>query len=127
MPSLALLLDQWGRLYREPATVLAPPGIAFRDYVLHLKHQEQGAAYQAARAYWAERAASLPPAPRLADMKPFEARKRWDWKRHRDVLDAPAWNALQQRARAAGLTPVAVLVTSLPRRSRGSRPSGASP
>ncbi len=112
VPSLALLLDQWGRLYREPATALAPPAVSFRDYVLHLKRQEQGAAYQAARGYWAERAASLPPAPRLADMKPFGARKRWEWKRHRDVLDADAWSALQRRAREAGLTPVAVLVSS---------------
>jgi hypothetical protein len=50
VPSLALLLDQWGKLYREPETVLAPPSIAFRDYVLHLKRQEQADAYQAARA-----------------------------------------------------------------------------
>jgi amino acid adenylation domain-containing protein len=112
VPSLALLLDQWGRLYREPGTILPAPGITFRDYVLHLKQQEKGAAYQASRAYWSERIPALPPAPRLADMKPFDARKRWDWKRHRDVLDAAAWSALQQQARAAGLTPVAALVTA---------------
>jgi amino acid adenylation domain-containing protein len=112
VPSLALLLDQWARLEREPALVLAPPGLAFRDYVLHQKAQEQGALHEAARSYWRDRLAQLPPAPRLPGMKPFDARRAWPWRRHRGGLARSAWTAFQARARAAGATPVAALVTA---------------
>jgi amino acid adenylation domain-containing protein len=112
VPSLALLLDQWGRLYREPKTELPVPRIAFRDYVLHQKRQQEGEAYRSARAYWAERASNLAPAPQLLGMKPFEAGKSWSWQRHRGVLDEPTWKALQRRTRSEGLTPVAALVSS---------------
>ena len=113
VPSLAVLLDQWSRLYRDPAATLVAPGISFRDYVLHQKRQESGPAYLAARAYWTDHLPSLPPAPRLAGMKPLDVRSDWQWNRHRSVLAADRWQALQAQARTAGSTPVATLVTAL--------------
>ncbi len=112
VPSLAVLLGQWGRLCAEPGAVLPAPGITFRDYVLHQRREEDGPAFEAAEAYWAALAPSLPPAPVLPDMKPLDARAEWAWNRHRDVLDRDDWARLRSHARAAGVTPVAVLVTA---------------
>ncbi|MGE4043446.1 MAG: amino acid adenylation domain-containing protein [Acetobacteraceae bacterium] len=112
VPSLAALLDQWSRLCADPDAPLSPPGITFRDYVLHQKQQESGAAFQDARAYWQAIAPALPPAPNLPDMKPLDARPDWAWTRHRGLLDRDTWSAFQARARSAGVTPVAALVTA---------------
>ncbi len=112
VPSLAVLLGEWGRLCAEPGAVLPAPGITFRDYVLHQRREEDGPAFEAAEAYWAALAPSLPPAPVLPDMKPLDARAEWAWNRHRDVLDRDDWARLRSHARAAGVTPVAVLVTA---------------
>ncbi len=112
VPSLAVLLGQWGMLCAEPGAVLPGPGITFRDYVLHQRREEDSSAFEAAEAYWAALAPSLPPAPVLPDMKPLDARAEWAWNRHRDVLDRDDWARLRSHARAAGVTPVAVLVTA---------------
>lgn len=112
VPSLAVLLGEWGRLWEEAGAVLPTPGITFRDYVLHQRREEDGPAFEAAEAYWAALAPTLPPAPVLPDMKPLDARAEWAWNRHRDVLGRETWASLRSRARAAGVTPVAVLVTA---------------
>jgi amino acid adenylation domain-containing protein len=112
VPSLAVLLDEWGRLARDPTLALAPPGIAFRDYVLHEKAQEDGPAARTAQAYWEARTESLLPAPRLPGMKALDARTDWAWTRHTGRLESDAWTALQTRARETGITSVAVLVSA---------------
>lgn len=112
VPSLAVLLGQWARLYDAPEAVLPAPGITFRDYVLHQRREEDSPAFEAAETYWAALAPTLPPAPVLPDMKPLDARAEWAWNRHRDVLDRETWAGLRSRAHAAGVTPVAVLVTA---------------
>jgi amino acid adenylation domain-containing protein len=113
VPSLALLIGQWARLEREPGAQPEPPTIAFRDYVLHRKREETSAAYEEARAYWAKEGAALPPAPRLAGMKPLDALPTPQWRRLRGGLDAKLRRALETRAAEQGVTLVAVLVTAL--------------
>ncbi|WGF87497.1 amino acid adenylation domain-containing protein [Marinivivus vitaminiproducens] len=112
VPSIALLLQQWARLYRDPAAKLTPPKFTFRDYVLHMKRQERTHAYEAARSYWRARMQELPPAPRLHGMKPLDVRSSWSWKRHHAALDAATWSTLRDRAREKGATPVAMLVAA---------------
>jgi amino acid adenylation domain-containing protein len=109
VPSLVLLLGEWGRLYREPSAEPARPAIAFRDYVQHQRRAD----IAASAAYWAEVAPTLPPAPRLPEMKPLDARRNWAWVRHGARLDAAAWRRFRAAARAAGVTPVAALVAAL--------------
>ncbi|WP_162150828.1 non-ribosomal peptide synthetase [Methylosinus trichosporium] len=113
VPSLALLIGQWARLEREPEAPLAPPAIAFRDYVLHRRRAEADAAFEDARAYWAKEGASLPPAPRLRGMKPLDAAPAPQWRRLHGRLDPAPRRALEAGAAAQGVTLVAVLVTTL--------------
>ncbi|MGE0415880.1 MAG: amino acid adenylation domain-containing protein [Acetobacteraceae bacterium] len=112
VPSLAVLLEQWARLWRGDVMQVTPPGITFRDYVLHQKRQEDSPAYRAARDHWTARVPDLPPAPVLPGMKPLDGRTDWPWHRHRATLPAAAWREFQAHAREAGVTPVVALVTS---------------
>ena len=105
-----LLLQEVFDLYHGRTTPVAPAGLSFRDYVLHV--QRPCAAVEQARAYWEARLDTLPGAPalplavdpaRLADPR---------FTRQHARLDPATWNTLKARAAAAGLTPSNLLLTA---------------
>ncbi len=110
--SLFRLLRQWGELLADPASLPAPPALSFRDYVLYLRSLEGGPAWQAAERYWAAEGPALPPAPVLPAGRRADAEEQAATRRYQVGLPAEAWARLRERARAADVTPVALLLTA---------------
>jgi len=109
--SVRLLLDELSALYADPGHPLPPLQATFRDYVLAHRSLREGGRHQRDRAYWAERAGTLPPAPELplVEHSP-EASARFT--RLSSVLPPDQWRALRDRAAARGLTPSAVAMAA---------------
>ncbi|MFK0117883.1 amino acid adenylation domain-containing protein [Streptomyces sp. NPDC090994] len=97
-------------LYADPDAGLPPVDVSFRDHVLAARPDP--GELEAAERHWDQRLDTLPAAPRLplacdpADL----ARPRFA--RRTAVLDTAARRALEERARAHGVTPSAVLLTA---------------
>jgi amino acid adenylation domain-containing protein len=116
-----LICDVWSssifarelhRLYREPATVLPPLEVSFRDYVLAARGGRSRQRRARAEAYWRDRLATLPAGPQLPIAqapRPFKAPR---FARSTSRLSAAAWLAFKNRAREAGVTPTASLITA---------------
>jgi epothilone synthetase B len=109
-PSLFLLMTEWSELYEDPERELPPIRVSFRDYVLHQGTLQASESYSAAQAYWSSRA--LPPAPELSAAGDLTALRNLRFRRLSSRLGADAWSVLQRRARDAGLTSAAVLLTA---------------
>ena len=104
-PSIQLLLAEWHALYHGQALPPAP-AITFRDCVLDRLAAHDGPAATAARAYWAQRVPTLPPAPELPLRGDAAARRALPRFSRRSLqLAAPRWAALKQRAAQAGVSP----------------------
>jgi amino acid adenylation domain-containing protein len=113
-----LVTDGWGtelliqeaiRLYRDLDAPLPPLELSYRDYVLALANAPDSELHRAARAYWAGRMESLPASPELP-LVPFkETAGHPGFVRRVGELDAESWTRLKDRARAAGLTPTALV------------------
>lgn len=101
------LLREWGELYRDPAAELPRPRVSFAAW----SRDQVAASARAARAreYWAERAKTLPPAPRLPLSGDPTEIVGAHFDRERVELDAATWSALKERAASSGLTPSIVL------------------
>ncbi|ABD88581.1 hybrid non-ribosomal peptide synthetase/type I polyketide synthase [Rhodopseudomonas palustris] len=110
--SMVLLLHEWAMLARDPDRDLAPLEIGFRDVVLHLVSEQDGAQARRALDYWIDRIGSLPSSPNLPLIGDPAALTPPRFRRLEAVLDAPMWQALRSRTVAAGLTPNAVLLTA---------------
>ncbi|MGH3780850.1 MAG: SDR family NAD(P)-dependent oxidoreductase [Pseudonocardiaceae bacterium] len=110
--SSTLLFNEWGRLYRDPAAALEPPGASFRDYVLKAHEYCTAEQIEPSREYWQGRIPSLPPAPdlplavRLGDV----AVPAFDSRFIR--VDAPDWEMLKRNAAAAGVTPSSAVLAA---------------
>ena len=64
--SLALLMREWSRLYRDPTSELPPlPPIGFRDCVLADRAAQQTTRHRDALAWWSARRPDFDPAPEL--------------------------------------------------------------
>ena len=113
--SFRILLQELDRLYEDPSTALSPLTISFRDYVLGLEKLRATELYERARAYWTKRALEMPPAPDLPIAKDPSAITRPRFRRRSCVLDATTWTSLRDRAKQAGLTPSALLVSAYAR------------
>jgi amino acid adenylation domain-containing protein len=109
--SILLLSREAWQLYTTGRDTLAKLDLTFRDYVLAEGRQAAGPEYRRARAYWEARLDTLPPAPDLPLAQPMSALGVPHFRRRSFVLDASAWSALKDRARAAGLTPSTLLVS----------------
>ncbi|MFE7659497.1 non-ribosomal peptide synthetase [Streptomyces celluloflavus] len=107
--SMMIVLTELDRLCQDPTAGLPPIGVSFRDYVLQAAPDPT--AVEAARQYWRERLATLPPAPSLPTATDPSALIRPRFARREGRLDAVRWRALTERARAHGVTPSAVLLT----------------
>jgi amino acid adenylation domain-containing protein/non-ribosomal peptide synthase protein (TIGR01720 family) len=108
--SLTRLLQEIADRYAGRPVPDAPATVTFRDYVLH--RQADAAARDRARAYWAARLDTLPPAPALPlAVDPARLADPRFGRRHARLAPA-VWAALERRAAAAGLTPAAVCLTA---------------
>ncbi|MEV8018134.1 amino acid adenylation domain-containing protein [Streptomyces sp. NPDC086554] len=107
-PSIRQLLGEWLAVDAgsDPGPV---PEVTFRDYVLGLEAVEDSAGFRAARKYWLERLAELPPAPELPLRTPMESVAAAQFSSRSFELSGERWSRLRQRALAGGLTPSMVL------------------
>ncbi len=109
--SVRLLLDELAALYEDPAHPLPPLAVTFRDYVLAHRSLREGARHHRDRAYWAERADDLPPAPELPLVEhSSDASARFT--RLSSTLPPEQWSALRARAAERGLTPASVALAA---------------
>lgn len=123
--SLRLLLDEWWAFYQaaeagDPAEDPAPLPVSFRDYVLAMKRFETGARFAADLAYWLDRLEDAPAGPALFDQAPQTGDDAANAARERLVarLPAPVWARLQARARQAGVSETALVLTIFSRALR---------
>nr|WP_245600700.1 non-ribosomal peptide synthetase [Streptomyces sulphureus] len=108
--SVRLLFDDLSRCYADPQTPLAPPALAYRDYVLAVSKLPDTERYRRSLEYWEQRLPSLPPAPDLPLMRNPGSVTDPRFVRRSVRLDAPRWKRLVDRASAAGLTPAGLLL-----------------
>ncbi|WP_155060257.1 non-ribosomal peptide synthetase [Streptomyces blattellae] len=108
-----LLMRQWGQLVADPAARLPLPTTDFARVQRDRATDPEWAARRARdRAYWSERAADLPPAPRLPVRREARDSTPPRFVRNAATLDAPTWAAIRARSAAAGVTPTATLLAA---------------
>ncbi len=113
--SSMILVRELDQLYADPSAVLPPLTVSFREYVLGLDAIHASPFYARSRAYWEARVATLPSAPDLPLAKDPAAVTTPRFGRRFCTLDRAQWDRLQERARAAGVTPSALLVSAFSR------------
>ncbi|MFD2176706.1 non-ribosomal peptide synthetase [Veronia pacifica] len=98
------------RCYYDDSVELSPLSLSFRDYVLVLRDQQSGTAYQQAEKYWQERIKTLPAAPLLPLKKELAdiSKPRFERLYHR--LPANEWRSIKQQAKKHGVTTTVVLL-----------------
>ncbi|RNG36053.1 non-ribosomal peptide synthetase [Streptomyces botrytidirepellens] len=113
MAGWMLLIRQWGRLLANPAHQLPEPPT---DFATLLREQAASPAWAARRerdrAYWAVRAADLPPSPRLPVLRDPASIEPPRFTRHAGGLTAAEWQALRARCSEHGVTPTAALLAA---------------
>ncbi|MEU4410177.1 amino acid adenylation domain-containing protein [Streptosporangium sp. NPDC023963] len=97
-------------LYHDPATVLPPLEVSFRDYVLGLTPDR--AVFEAAKEYWGHRLPELPPAPRLPLRVDPAMIDRPRFVRREVRMDAERWSRVSELARKHDLTASTVLAAA---------------
>ncbi|GAA3983101.1 amino acid adenylation domain-containing protein [Thermobifida alba] len=106
--SIMTLYTELDRLHTDPDAELPPVEVSFRDYVTQVRADPERV--EAARAYWRERIAALPPAPDLPlAVDPADV-DRPRFTRRADRLAPREWRALAGLARSAGITPSTLLL-----------------
>ncbi|MGK4907951.1 amino acid adenylation domain-containing protein [Streptomyces albus] len=108
--SILTFYSELSALYADPDVALPPVDVSFRDHVLAARPDPEE--QQAAEEYWDRRLDDLPPAPRLPLARDPAEVARPRFARRTATLDAAARRALEERARAHGVTPSAVLLTA---------------
>jgi pyochelin synthetase len=110
--SFEIFFGELARLYRDPAAVLPPLELTFRDYQIAAGQIEGTDLYCRSRDYWLERLPQLPPAPELPLAANPADLTRPHFTRREARLEAAPWEALQERAGRAGLTAPGVLLAA---------------
>ncbi|WP_051871528.1 hybrid non-ribosomal peptide synthetase/type I polyketide synthase [Streptomyces sclerotialus] len=115
----ALIIDAWSTalLFAELAQTYgghdqAPVELTFRDYVRHIRALESAPAYAAARAYWTDRIATLPPAPELPLAADPAAIGRPEFAHLSGTVPPQQWERFKAHANAAGVTPSAAVAAA---------------
>ncbi len=109
--SVRLLLEELRALYDDPDLALPALEATFRDHVLAQRALRDGAGYHRDRAYWADRADTLPPAPELP-LADHAADASARFTRLSARLEPDVWKALRTRAADRGLTPSSVALAA---------------
>ena len=102
--SLMTLQRDFSRLYSDKQGADSPLTLTYRDCVVAQQKQRQTPAYQAAKSYWLERVARLPPAPELPYAHApaaLDAPRFMSWN---GQLSPAAWARLRARGASVGLT-----------------------
>ncbi|QIZ37201.1 non-ribosomal peptide synthetase [Saccharopolyspora sp. ASAGF58] len=108
--SIMTLFSELDTLYRDPDARLPAIGMSFRDYVLQVNPVPE--ALERDQRYWLGRLDELPPGPTLPMTRDPSQVSRPVFGRSQTWLDQRRWQAIKDRARAAGLTPSTVLLTA---------------
>ncbi|MFF3071770.1 amino acid adenylation domain-containing protein [Kitasatospora sp. NPDC057904] len=108
--SILRFYAELGAVYQDLDAELPPLDVSFRDYVLGAAPAPE--ALTAAREYWSERLAELPPAPQLPlAVDPSEVARPY-FTRREARMSAERWRPIADQAREHGLTPSAVLLAA---------------
>jgi len=110
--SLRILGRDIARLYSDPDANLPPLEVSFRDYVLSVRALRATAAHAEARAYWRERAGTLPGGPDLPLACHPASIAKPRFVRRSGRLDAAEWAALRATASRARVTPSGLLLAA---------------
>ncbi|MET9108796.1 amino acid adenylation domain-containing protein [Streptomyces zhihengii] len=110
--SMYLLFQDWRRFYEDPSWSPEPLELSYRDHVLAETAAQDSDRYRAAEAYWLDRLDSLPAAPALPLAVQPATIGRPEFSHRGGRLEPELWTALKERARQAGVTPSAVLMTA---------------
>nr|ALJ49910.1 TlmH [Salinispora pacifica DSM 45543 = CNS-863] len=102
--SSTLLFNEWARLYRDPQAPLPATGPSFAHHVARAAAYQASPEIEPSRAYWQQRAASLPPAPLLPYAVPLCDVGRPAFGNRFIRVEAPQWQRFKKNAAAAGLT-----------------------
>ncbi|TDD35777.1 non-ribosomal peptide synthetase [Saccharopolyspora elongata] len=113
LTGLMQLLAEWGALVEDPSTELPAVRTTFADVV---RKRESDADEQRRRdrdrAYWAERAPSLPPGPVLPLECDVDQVRNHRFSRASSTLGPAEWEALRASAADHGLSPTGVLLAA---------------
>ena len=110
--SFQILASELVGLYLNPARILPPIDVTFRDYVMYTTGQARQSARADAEKYWRAAIDALPPAPDLPLRCPLEAITAPEFIRLEAKIDGQQWLSLQQLARAAGVGTASALLAS---------------
>ena len=99
------LLQEIDALYADPALLLPPIEIGFRDAALALEQLADSPVGQRARRYWDDRLPTLPAPPALPQRAGMNRRCRSTLNRREGFVSTDVWAGFKAGARAAGLTP----------------------
>ncbi len=110
--SLFLLLDEWLKLYHNPAASLPELALSFRDYVMAEEALQKSEAWLCDWAYWNSRLDDIPMPPELPMAKNPAGLECTRTTRRSMVLDRDIWSALKNRIRKAGLSASGFLIAA---------------
>ena len=111
--SIAILLKELGRLYKDPEVDLPHHEVRFRDYVLAEQRHQQGNQFERSKAYWTKRLEEIPPAPSLPLAKPPAMIQVPRFSRRKFLLESHAYKQLKAKCSEFGVTTTGVLLTAL--------------
>jgi amino acid adenylation domain-containing protein len=107
------LLAEWGVLVDDPSAELPAPRTTFADVVRNRESDpEEQQRRENDRAYWAQRAPSLPPGPTLPLACDIGKVRNHRFSRASAILAPAEWEALRARAADHGLSPTGVLLAA---------------
>ncbi|MYS62523.1 type I polyketide synthase [Streptomyces sp. SID5468] len=110
--SSTLLFNEWATLYRDPRAELPFTGASFDTYVRAVRAYSESDAVEPSRAYWQERAASLPAAPELPLSVPLSDVRAPVFGNRSVTVDAPRWERFKRNAARAGVTPSSAILAA---------------
>jgi pyochelin synthetase len=110
--SLELFFAELAHLYHNPAAILSPLEVSFRDYLLAFNCFEKTGLYRESREYWLKRLPTLPPAPELPLATNTSLITRPQFKRRQIRVDASVWQSLKKRSARLSLTPAGILLAA---------------
>ncbi|GAA2485582.1 non-ribosomal peptide synthetase [Actinocorallia cavernae] len=108
--SILTFYSELSTLYADPDAALPAVDVSFRDHLLTARPDTEER--EAAERYWDKRLDTLPPAPRLPLACDPADIVRPRFARRTATLDPANRRTLEERARAHGVTPSAVLLTA---------------